>query len=139
MSRTLPNPDRSDPVRSLDEIRPKVLKAGLPRSDSGPTVGPTIGDTVKAVLIDYFGTVQGAAYALGEGAGRPRLDPSLMMREFDAGKLARLEVNAVAKALVFEALYKTSVVETPKARALRLAREAHDRIDALEHIVRGGE
>lgn len=124
MAESMPTRRRSDLVGSLDSIRPVRLKADIRPSDvrtPSDRIGLTFGDVVKMAVIRHYGSVKATAYALGEGAELPPLDPSLMMREFDAGKLARLEADLAAKAVVAEALYLAfGRPEDPAARQRRL-------------------
>ena len=150
----MPTPDRSDPVRSSDFPRPTPAKAGARRSDAGPMSDqaptgaphspanghqaaptPTIGSVVKATVVQHYGSVQEAAYRLGEGAGRAPLDPSLMMREFEAGKLTRLEADPTAKAVVACALHAAFVPADPRTRARQILRDTYTRLLELDQII----
>lgn len=85
---------------------------------------------MKQAVLKHYGSVKEAAYALGE------VDPSLMMREFDAGKFARVNegdddlLGAIAHALM-AAFGRCD----PKAMALRELREAKERLDRAMNIV----
>lgn len=133
MASTLTKPTPSDPVRSLDHVRPTPAKAGLP-SDR---VGPTYRSVVKAAVIQHYGSVKEAAYQLGEGAGQPPLDPSLMMREFAEGKFGRFDASAddAAKATVASALHAAFGDTDPKARVQRLIRQSRQILDELQEAV----
>lgn len=76
--------DASDLVRPLDNIRPQSVKAGLTSDFIGPV------SVMHEAIIDFYGTVKEAAYWLGLGANQPKLDESLMQREFKAGDFKRL-------------------------------------------------
>ncbi len=134
MGHTMPQRRQSDPVGTLDHIRPSALKAGLVQSDASPMRSDTFGDVVKATLIAHYGSVKEAAYALGEGAGLQLLDPSLMMREFDAGKLARLEADPIAKAVVSAALFK-AFAQDPKSHARRIVNQIRQLLSEFEQYV----
>lgn len=124
MGNTMTNARRSDPVRSLDNIRPPALKADTKRSD-----GRTVTQIMSAAVIKHYGSVKAAAISL-------RVDPSLMQREFDAGKFGRLDdADEETKAAIAEALKTAFPGSDPKAIARRMLREARQRIDeAMEQI-----
>lgn len=126
MASNLAHSPQSDPVRSLDHIRPTQHK----RSD-----GRTVGQVVKDAVVKHYGSVKAAAYALGEGAHLPRLDESLMMREFEAGKLGRLEADPAIKPVVAAALQKAFGADDPKARALQLIQEGRAVLDELAQYI----
>ena len=84
---------------------------------------------MKDAVIRYYGTVKEAAFALGQ------VDPSLMMREFDAAKFGRFDAHAddAAKAFVAEAVHQSlGQVEDPRARAKRTVRELMDKAREIE-------
>lgn len=109
----------SDPVRSLDNIRPKPAKADLTSDQIGLSV---IAVTIDGILAHY-GSVKAAAISLNA-------DPSLLMREFKAGNFRLLErADEVAKASVFAyANNAFGPLTTPEARYRHLTRE-RQRID----------
>jgi hypothetical protein len=118
----------SVPVSSLDNIRPTPAKAGLASDRFGLSLNATL---IQAVL-SYYGSVKGAAFSLGEGAQQPKLDPSLMMREFKDGKFTRLELaDADAKAAIARALHLAFDESDPKVRVQRLIRAAHRSLEEL--------
>lgn len=116
----------SDPVRSLDQIRPTQIR----QSD-----GRTVGQVVKDAVVKHYGSVKAAAYALGEGAQLPHLDESLMMRELEAGKLGRLEADPAIKPVVAAALQKAFGADDPKTRALSLIQQGRAVLDELAQYV----
>ena len=136
MSNTVPNARRSDPVGSLDRIRLRQAKAGLASDLVGPVsdaIGPdrteSLGDVVKRAVLAHYGSVKEAAYGLGQ------VDPSLMMREFDAGKLSRLDVDTAAKAAVACALFREFGACDPKSVILRELRAARERLDEAMNVL----
>ncbi len=87
---------------------------------------------MKDAVVGYYRTVKEAAYALGQ------VDPSLMMREFDAGKFARFDAHADAdaKACVVKSMHDAlGKLDDPLTCAKRVAKEAHERINELMQIV----
>jgi hypothetical protein len=127
--------DTSDLVGSLDNIRPTQVKAGLHptfQSDSVRTSdGLGLGDVIRDAVLKHYGSVKAAAISLGN------VDPSLMQREFEAGKFGRLnEADAAAKAAISEALYQVfGRLEDPKACARRAIREIEERVNTLRQFV----
>lgn len=118
----------SDPVRDLDDLRPKPAKAGL----ASDRLGPRLTSTVKAAVLSHYGSVKAAAFSLGEGAKQPPLDPSLMMREFDAGKFGRLDhADEETKAAIAKALDETFGRTDPKARVRRLINDGRRILDEI--------
>lgn len=116
----------SDPVRSLDNLRPTPAKVGL-ASDHRRT--DSVAAVMRDAVIGHYGSVKAAAISL-------RVDPSLMQREFDAGKFARLEqADDETKAAVARALYDAFGSSDPKTRAQRLIREARQRLDELSEAL----
>lgn len=118
MARSLPQLDRSDRVRTLDSLRPTPAKV-TPSADQvgrpSDRLGPTFAGVVTEAVLRYYGSVKAAAISL-------RVDPSLMMREFHAGKFGRLEdAEDAAKGSIARALSETfgEAVEDPKVRARR--------------------
>lgn len=122
----------SVPVRTLDNIRPTQAKAGLHPTHPSDVVRPSDGiglsDVIRDAVVKHYGSVKAAAISLGN------VDPSLMQREFDAGKFARLnEADADAKAAVADALYQVfGRLEDPKARVVRRIREAVECLKDIE-------
>ena len=119
MSNSMSQRDSSDPVRSLEEIRPKQAKAGLTSDHIGLSV---IAVTIEGILA-HFGSVKATAISLDN------VDPSLMMREFKAGNFRLLErADDVAKASIFAYAHDAfGPLTSPSARARHLLREV-DRI-----------
>lgn len=116
--------NRSEEVRSLDQIRPTMAKAVRP-SDRA------FCHTLREAIVGYYGSVKAAAIALGD------VDESLMSREFAAGKFGRFDEHAEAdaKAAVAQALMRAFPPCDPRAEALRLIREARARLDALAEVI----
>ena len=115
---------QSDLVGSFDHIRPRPLKVML--DDTRFSL------TVRDALLKHYGSVKAMAYALG------RVDPSLMQREFEAGKLARVDTytDASAKAAIATALAERyTELSTPKARARQRIREARAILDELDQVM----
>lgn len=125
----MPAPRRSDPVCSLDHIRPTPAKAGLKQSDASDH---SVVAVTRDALVKHYGSVKAMAFALGE------VDPSLMNREFDAGKLARVDQFAgpEAKAAIALALTEAfGVLTTPQARIRAAIREMRAKCDEFEQFV----
>lgn len=124
----------SDPVRTLDEIR----ATGRPplKSPSEPVeASDRVGPIARQAVIKHYGTVKEAAWRLGEGAGLAPLDPSLLMRELEAGKLSRLDVDPAVVAAVARALSDTyAPMSTPAARLRQKAREVRAIADELDQL-----
>lgn len=124
MATTLKQPLASDPVRTLDSLRPTAAKAGLRSDEIG--LNRTLGDAVVA----FYGSVKEAAYALGE------VDPSLMQREFKEGKFGRFNDHGSpeAKAHVARALFEAfaPLAASPAQRLRVLA----DRLREIEDEAR---
>ncbi len=129
MSASVQHNGRSLPVRSLDSIRPTQAKAVL----SSDHIGLTVVDVTIDALLTHYGGVKQMAYALGEGAKQPALDPSLMSREFREGKFGRLRhCDEMANAAVAVAMEKAfGKLTTPEARARQTVREIRQRLDEL--------
>lgn len=124
MRNTMAQPEQSVPVRSLDNLRPDMAKAGLHRTSESDGVGSSdpIGRVGYDAVIAHYGSVKAAAYALGQ------VDPSLMRREFlEQGRFARLdsaEDAATVKSKVAEAMHVAyAPLATPAARLRKLAEE----------------
>jgi len=133
MSASVQQDKRSLPVRTLDSIRPTPAKAVLP---SDP-IGLTVADVIVDALLAHYGGVKQMAYALGEGAGQPVLDPSLMMREFKDAKLGRLRgCDELANAAITVAMDRAfGKLTTPEARARQMVREIRQRLDELSQYL----
>lgn len=131
MASTLPKAEPSSPVRSLDSIRPEMAKAGLHRTGESEPVGSSDGvgfdDVIRKAVVQHYGSVKAAAISL-------KVDPSLMQREFEAGKFARLnEADPTAKAAIADALFETfGHLEDPAARVRRSIRDARRALDEVE-------
>lgn len=109
----------------MDDVRPAPVKAVLP-SDF---IGPTFADVVTSALVRHYGSVKATAISLG-------VDPSLMKREFEAGKFARLEAADLdAKASVADALHDTYGPSDPRARARRLLHQTRAMLDELAEVI----
>lgn len=115
MTPTVATARQSDLVGSLDSLRPTPARAVL-RSDQ---IGLGIGDVIKDAVVKHYGSVKAAAISLN-------VDPSLMIRELEAGKISRLEhADDSAKASVAAALFNAyGQIEDPKVRVRRQAEEA---------------
>lgn len=118
MSSSMSARPTSDPVPSLDNLRPKPAKAGLASDAIGLSV---IAVTIEGVQAHY-GSIKATAISLN-------VDPSLMMREFKAGNFRLLErADDVAKAAIFAYAHDAfGPLTTPEARGRFLLREL-DRI-----------
>lgn len=130
---------QSDPVRSLDNIRPQSVKVGLPSDQIGLNY---VAEHHQAIL-DYYGSVKATAYALGEGATLadgtklPKLDESLMQREFRAGNFSRFNVaEPNAKAFVSERMNERfGTLKDPKAYAMSLIEAGEKAFKELRQYV----
>lgn len=124
MNSTVATARPSDPVRNLDTIRPTQARAVL-RSDH---IGLALGVVIKDAVVKHYGSVKAAAISLNN------VDPSLMMRELEAGKIGRLEqADDAAKAAIAAALFDAyGQLEDPKARARRALREVEARIREVD-------
>jgi hypothetical protein len=125
MRSSVATPAQSDPVRSLDNIRPTTAKAVL-KSDP---VGLSFVDVMTRAVVKHYGSVKAAAISL-------RVDPSLMMREFEAGKFGRLEAaDADAKAFISDTLHQAYGPSDPRARAQRLINQTRAMLDELAEVI----
>lgn len=124
MGNTMTATHRSDPVLSLDEIRPAMAKAVRSSDRSFCRV-------MREAIIGYYGSVKAAAYALGQ------VDPSLMSREFADGKFGRFDehADAEAKGAVGAAIRLAFPPCDPREEARRLIREARARLDELAEVI----
>lgn len=133
MPRSLAAHQPSDPVRTLENIRPRMAQADLERSDlvgSSDQFGLTYGAVAREAVVKHYGSVKAAAISLGN------VDPSLMVRELEGGKFQRLEHAQDAarlKAAVSEALYKAF---TPLTDPKDAARQMCDQVQALVNGIR---
>lgn len=122
---------QSVPVGSLDNLRPTPAKAGLRptyRSDSvrsSDDIG--LEGVIQRALLAHYGSVKAAAISLN-------VDPSLMQRELEAGKISRLNIaDPEAKAAIADAIFKAfGRLEDPKSRAVRRMREAVECLKEIE-------
>jgi len=121
---SLPKPVASVPVPSLEDIRPRPVKAGLPSDAIG------LNAVITDAVIGHFGSVKAAALTL-------TVDPSLMMREFRDGKFGRLDaVDDAAKAAIAHALIDAfGPLVTPEARARKAVREIRRWLDDLDQYL----
>lgn len=128
MPQTMRDAVLSDPVRSLDRVRPQMAKAVRPSDRALCAV-------VAAAVVKHYGSVKAAAISLSEPG--KELDPSLMMRELKEGKFARLDAKADSetKAFIAEELKKAFPAQDPKAQAQRLIRETRAKLDELAEVV----
>lgn len=128
MGASLSKAQPSDPVRSLDNLRPTPVKAGL-RSDQ---IGLSFGASMKDAILAHYGSVKEAAYALGQ------VDPSLMMREFGESKFARFDQHAdeLAKASVCGRLLDVfGPLTTPFARGEKLLSDIENDVRELRQLL----
>lgn len=127
MSATMRDPRRSDPVRDLETVRPAPAKAGLRPSES-VGLSDSLGLVAKDAVVKHYGSVKAAAITL-------QVDPSLLMRELEAGKLARLDADPDAKTAVSKALFDAFGCSDPKSQARQLIRDVRARLDALGELL----
>lgn len=130
---------RSQEVRTLDQIRPAAVKATGERSDAvrlADAPGPSFCSSMGDAIVSHYGTVKEAAFRLGQ------CDPSLMQREFDAGKFGRFDQHATQddKAAVLERMTEVfRTLTTPAAftrHATRVIRQQCDLIDQFSEFIR---
>lgn len=125
MCPTVPNAEPSDPVRQLDHIRTKPVKAGL-RSDS---LGPDVMEIAWAALVNYYGTVKAAAITL-------ECDASQLRREVLDGKLARVKKDPDAMTAIASAVMNEfGALRDPKAHARKIIRDIRQRCDELDQVM----
>lgn len=128
MTRNMAESRPSDPVRSLETVRPEPAKAGLRPSDAVRSAD-RIGPVVKAAVVKHYGSVKAAAITLGA-------DPSLLMRELEAGKFSRLEAtDADCKRDIAKALFDAFGQDDPIAHASRLIRDGRRVLDELSELL----
>lgn len=135
MSSTVGSARQSDLVGSLDTVRPSAARAGLHPTHRSDLVRSSDGlgleDVIQAALLKHYGSVKAAAISLNN------VDPSLMQRELEAGKIARVnEADAAAKAAIAAAIYRVfGRLEDPKACARRSIRDIEERLGTLKQFV----
>lgn len=132
MSRSVATAQLSDPVRSLENIGPSSDRIGPGPIKADLRSGASWNATHKDAAIRYFGGVKQTAFALGQ------VDPSLMMREFDAGKFARFDEHAdeQAKSFVAAALAEAyGPLSNPKQRGFQLLREIDQRVAEIRQLI----
>lgn len=142
MNRSLPNDDRSVPVRSLDQIRPRPARVATTSDRVGlgqDRVGPSLGDIVWRAIEQHYGSVKAAAIALTPKDQRDRgewLDASLMRREILDNKFARFDAQAddEAKSAVAGALREAFPPNDPDAQLRRAVRRVRQALEAVELI-----
>lgn len=127
MASTVATARSSDPVPSLDGLRPTPAKAGLRGDQRGPSVCTVM---AEAVIAHYGGSVKEAAFAL-------QVDRSLMMREFKAGDFHRIDaLDDVAKAAIFAAVHEAfGPLTTVGARARHLFQQRRKLDQEIEQLV----
>ena len=118
----------SDPVRSLENIRPASVKAGLPSDQIGQqTLGSVACDAVTA----YFGSVKAAALTM-------LVDPSLMQRELKACDLRRVHAlkDARLNAAISQAWMDAfGTLLSPKEYASRLIDRMQGELNELRQFI----
>lgn len=132
MRQTMTATATSDPVRSLDNIGPASDQIGPRQAKAGLRRGTSLIQVTKEAAIRYYGGVKQTAFALGE------VDPSLMMREFDAGKFARLDEHADDEAKSYIAAAQVEAfgpLSDPKARGYQLLREIEQRVAEVRQLL----
>lgn len=133
MTRSVAVATSSDPVRSLDHVGPASDRIGPgPIKATLRGGAPSMTQIIKESAIRYYGGVKQTAFALGE------VDPSLMMREFDAGKFQRLDEHAdeVAKSFIAAAQAEAfGPLSDPKALGFRALREIEERIHVIRQLL----
>lgn len=128
MDSTVATARQSDPVRSLDQIRPRMAKA----VHRGPSTGSAWSAVVKDALLRHYGSLKAAAIEMGD------MDASQLTRDLDTGKFRseRLEMcDAAAKAFIAAALFEAFGAGSPQARIQRLIREGRRILDELAEAV----
>ncbi len=116
----------SNPVR-LPDNSGRPAKAAL---------RPTYRQTMTDAILRYYGSVKNAAYVLGA------CDPSLMMREFHAGKFARFDEHAEDGAMSYVAaalhdvfgkqtdLHQRTLDELARIQKIKLIRDLRQRLNS---------
>ncbi len=115
-------------VKRLDDVEPP------PASHvSGSSVQSIrVSAVVKDALLRHYGSFKAAAITMGD------MDQGQLARDLDSGKFKfeRLELcDDAAKAFIATALYEAFADANPKARMLRLIRNARRAIDELAEAV----
>ena len=131
MPRSISSVESSDPVRSLDNVGPRSDQIG-PKLAKAELRGQPFNQVMRDSAIRYYGSVKETAFALGQ------VDPSLMMREFDAGKFGRFDehADAQAKAFIAAALAEAyGPLSDPKARVRQLLRSIRAELDEIDQYV----
>lgn len=123
----------SDPLRTVDNVRPQMAKVGLHRTSESDAVGSSdadgIGVIAQQTVVKHYGTVKAASISL-------RCDPSQMMRDLAAGKLGVLDRDPDARAVVVEALNAAhGRLHDPKAQARLMVKAMRQQLDALEQYL----
>lgn len=126
MSHSLRQAASSTLLNSLDDVRPQMAKADVDRQ----SLSIATGAVVKDALTRHYGSLKAAAISL-------RMDQGQLTRELQSGdfKVKRLDEDGEAKAFVSEALHEAFGQTDPKAKALRLIREARQRLDELSEAI----
>lgn len=126
MAASLSNTRPSDPVPSLDHVRPTPAKAGL----RGDQIGPSLTAVITEAVLAHYGSVKETAFALD-------VDRSLMMREFGKGDFSRLDrADELAKASIFAAVHAVlGPLTTPVKQALHDLREIERRVNSLRQVL----
>lgn len=126
MGSSISRAQTSDPVRSLEEIRPKPAKAGL----TSDHIGLTFSAVMRDAILGHYGSVKAAALSLD-------VDPSLMQREFNEGKFGRLEkADEIAKASIFAAVHNVyGPLASPRARGHFLLDRIMGDVSELRQLV----
>lgn len=133
MATSIADRQPSDPLRTVDSVRPQMVKAGLHRTDQSDAVGSSdddgIGVIAQHAVVKHYGSVKAASISL-------RCDPSQMMRDLAAGKLGVLDRDPEARAVVVEALNVAhGRLTDPKAQARLMIRAMRQQLDALEQYL----
>lgn len=133
MSTSIAERQPSDPVRTLDNVRPQMARAGLHRTGESEVVGSSDDDGIGAIaqqtVVKHYGSVKAAGLSL-------RCDPSQMMRDLAAGKLGVLDRDPAVRAVVVEALNAThGRLRDPKAQARLMIKAMRQQLDALEQYL----
>ena len=121
--------EQSTPVKTLDDVRTRQLRAG--ELSQSPSIRLT--DVVKGALEQHYGSLKCAALSM-----KPHMDLGQLSRELKTGdfkleKLERLDVDG--RAHIARALHEALGNTDPKAEARRLIRETRQRLDALAEVV----
>lgn len=132
MSAKVATAELSGPVRTLDSIGPASDQIGPAQAKAALRGDHALPFTVviRDAAIRYYGSVKAAAISLS-------CDPSLMQREFEAGKFGRLEhADDAAKAFIAQALIDAyGPLHDPKARTKQEIRDIRQKLDLIEQYV----